>query len=219
MILTALWKRPEISEISLRNNSRLDSIISVLSRDDCNFIENYRNASKYGEVCVINNYPLGRKFNFGLKKALELEWDNLIVVGSDDLISPKAFEKYDDSDVQGFSGFHIWDTKTGRLKWNSGNGFQAIGAGRRFKRDVLERLSWDLWDNNINRGLDTSSVKTLGYHRIEERIIDSKGKPYIVDMKSDVNIWAFDDLQGININPVLDGYFDKDIIESLKGLQ
>ena len=93
--LIALWQRPEITRICFEGVKRLAKFgvepICIYSDK-----ENEKLVKEFGfEGYYFDNDPLGKKLNFGLKKALESEWDYFTQIGSDDLISDKLFEIYE----------------------------------------------------------------------------------------------------------------------------
>jgi len=47
--------------------------------------------------CYAPNEPLSDKHNIGLREALKYEWDYCLSFGSDDLISERIFEVYEDA--------------------------------------------------------------------------------------------------------------------------
>ena len=139
-ILICLWKRPEITKICFEGIKRLRKRFDVdpvcifsedVSRSLCT---KYKFESYYHE-----NLPLGRKFNFGITKALESEWDYLMTLGSDNLITDSLLElykAYEGKDAFGINTAYLFDSETGK----SGvfkNGY-TLGAGRMLRREVCE---------------------------------------------------------------------------------
>jgi hypothetical protein len=55
----------------------------------------------------------------------------------------------------------------------------------------VTKLSLELYNNDINVGLDFSSESTLKEARVKETIIQTD-KPQIIDFKSNQNIWSFE---------------------------
>lgn len=87
------------------------------------------------------NKPLSRKHNLMLEKAMREDWDCLIHVGSDDLISLeylKTVEKLDLVEPKFFALNEIYFTelKSGKIKRFKSD---KIGAGRVFSRKLIER--------------------------------------------------------------------------------
>jgi hypothetical protein len=181
IIQTLLWKRPEISRIHFDNlkETGLDVYVGVSedwAEDLC---------KEYGFKYVrVENHPLGAKKNATIDLALKDEWDYLLEMGSDDLIfNVKDYLKHcGEYDCFGTKGFYVAcvrSKKAGYFKYKTNN---LIGAGRVFSRRVLKRK---LWEDDINRGLDGSSIRTflkLGY---SFKIIDDV---VICDFKTDTNM-------------------------------
>jgi hypothetical protein len=69
--------------------------------------------------------------------------------------------------------------------------YQADYYVKKNKANNLIETELELYDNNINFGLDFSSESTILEARVKETII-STNKPEIIDFKSDQNIWKFE---------------------------
>ena len=87
------------------------------------------------------NKYLGRKKNAGLKALMKLEWDYLLELGSDDLISGKLIDLYkpywkDGEPCFGIDSCYFIESKTGQVAYWSHD--YAIGAGRCIKRTVFD---------------------------------------------------------------------------------
>jgi glycosyltransferase involved in cell wall biosynthesis len=173
--------------------------------------------------CLHENKPLGAKKNFGLAKALELDFDYLIEIGSDDLVKTELLDRYAPLFEKGVStigicNFAVIDSATSECKEYQ-EGFTAtFGLARAIKRDVIENIG-NLWPDEINKGLDNAShfkIVKAGY--FGKRI--NTDEPLAIDIKSDVNIWAFDQLPGssISFEKATKGLSEEEI-EALKALQ
>lgn len=83
------------------------------------------------------NQPLGRKHNIGMQECLKHEWDYVIQCGSDDLIHEKLFQQFNpDIDVNGVNYCYAIDMNSGKVGHVENE--IIIGAGRMFKRNVIE---------------------------------------------------------------------------------
>jgi hypothetical protein len=93
-----------------------------------------------------------------------------------------------------------------------------FGLARCFRRDVLEKVG-DLWPDGANKGLDNASHFKLARHGVfGKRILTHT--PVAVDIKSEVNIWSFDHLQGaeISFEEATEGLSHEEI-KAIKALQ
>ena len=139
LCLTALWKRPEITEICFRGINRLrESMdITALAVHSGGFEEMCR---KYDVIAVEHpNLPLGEKWNFGLKEALQYDWDYLLTLGSDDLLSGEIMDVYPwGEEAFGLNRCGVLNTLTGETAIFDNS--YVIGAGRVIRRDVIERM-------------------------------------------------------------------------------
>jgi len=117
-------------------------------------------------------------------------------LGSDDIITKELFEIYEPLFKENYPFFGgtrltIIDSKSKRLKTTD---YQAmIGAGRCIRKDVLKDvLEIQPMYSKIQRGLDFNSMSKFKCAMKEIK------NPFrtIYDIKSDTNIWAYDNLGG-----------------------
>jgi hypothetical protein len=205
LFFLAVWKRPEITEICFMGLNRLKNtgkfpmeFLAVISEEEMIPL-----CEKYGVQWVMHeNLPLGRKKNFGLREALKKEFDYLVELGSDDLIKDELLELYRPSferrvSMIGMTSFAFIDSATGRAKLYKVGTMGTFGLARCFRRDVLESIG-DLWPDGVNKGLDNAShLKLLRHGVFGKRLLTHT--PVAVDIKSEVNIWSYDALQGTEI--------------------
>src|SRR5688500_10590245 len=97
LIYTAVWQRPEITEICFMGIKRLQKIhkfyisdFAVISEDSM-----LRLCNKYGvDWCMHENLRLGSKKNYGVKQALKKDFDYMIEIDSDDLLKNEVLTTY-----------------------------------------------------------------------------------------------------------------------------
>lgn len=176
---------------------------------------------KYGVKWVMyKNDPLGEKKNFGLSEAMNLEWDYLIEIGSDDILKTEylhAIAPYlGVKEVLNISHVGYLNSEDGTCrKYQTKNRF---GMGRAISRKVFERIGTKLWLDRINKGMDNNSNGYLDRRAIFWKRIDSL-KPLGIDIKSAVNIWPFNYLTGVEwtLEEAIEGLSEQEItaIQSL----
>lgn len=206
LFFLAVWKRPEITEICfmgldrLRRESGFDcQSLAVISEESMIPL-----CEKWGiNWCFHDNEPLSAKKNFGIEQAKKLDFDYLVELGSDDLIKTELLQLYRphmESGVSmlGTNWFGFINTKTGEARVFQKGIFATFGVGRAFHRSVIEKHS-PLWPEKLNKGLDNASHFALARKGVFSKKV-MVNKPLAVDLKSDVNIWSFDSIQGGNIS-------------------
>src|SRR5690554_2747550 len=155
-VLTACWKRPEITRICFEGIKRL-GLQATAAISEESYIPM---CEEYGiNWVMVPNNPLGAKWNAGLKEALKHEWDYLLILGSDDLISNDLIDKYlshDGWDMIGVKDFYIY--KDGKVKYFNYRTNRTVGAGRMIKRTAIKGELWEPWRN---KGLDGSCSRKM----------------------------------------------------------
>lgn len=202
LVLLPIWGRMNITELCLSNIVKLkkDYSIDVL----CVVSEQWAKlmAFKYGFNYVeVSNDDLGHKMNVGVDRALKMDFDYLMNLGSDDIITKELLDEYEEHIENNLPMFGVtkvcfFDSKTKELK--EVNYGHLIGAGRMIRRDVVEKFATSngkatMYDKGIERGLDNNSRKR--FLSVAMRELSLNGN-MIVDIKSDENIWSFEDLKG-----------------------
>jgi hypothetical protein len=226
LIFLALWKRPEITELCFKGLNRLrkhpDFDIKVLAV--ASEPEMLELCEKYNVITVMHdNDPLGKKKNFGLKAAMAMQFDYMMEIGSDTLILDDLLEEY----KKHFIGVHHFfgvgdcafiDSDTHACRRAVGHA--TYGGGRMISRAALDKMDFKLWADDFNRGLDNDSVRRLSkkggfiYQQLKPGPI-----PLVVDVKSEVNIWPFNHLTGVefDVNRILEKLSDEEV-EGIKNL-
>jgi len=201
LIFLAVWKRPYITEICFNGIKRLKEhpdydvqALAVISEEEMIPL-----CEQYGINWVMyKNEPLGEKKNYGLQKAKEFDFDYLLEIGSDDLITNELLTYYKGFLDYGFFGvkdvayIDSADGSCRRLQSKS-----TYGAGRMISRQNLEKLNFKSWKDQINKGMDNNSVFAFMRNGIDYKQVPSMEVPGVIDIKSEVNIWPFNHLTGI----------------------
>lgn len=159
--------------------------------------------AKYGiEYMDHRNYPLGLKANYRLEFTRQFDADYIIFLGSDDLISESDIRHKLSLIEQGYDWISPMDIYY--LDFNSmlerySNGYtgtrrqgEPMAVGRCLSREVLDKLNWNLFNKNKNRGLDGSAHVKLS--RIETNKAFYSHLDHgtcIMDVKSNFNINNF----------------------------
>lgn len=126
-----------------------------------------------------NNTPLSWKFQTALNTAQDYNPDIVIVIGSDNYFDTNFLKttidllsKYDHT---GIKDSYMRQWKTGEHFYFKGYGQERKephGTGRAFTKQALNKLSWILWHNPINKGLDREQwvrTKRLTRHSFSVR--------------------------------------------------
>jgi hypothetical protein len=103
------------------------------------------------------NQPLGRKWQYAVDRARELQPDLLVIQGSDDVLEVdtkdlyRTMETYQAVGVRRFTAF---DGKRYYQCQYRHHVQQPIGSGRVYRRDILDQMDWLLFHPHRKRGLD-----------------------------------------------------------------
>lgn len=201
LILLPIWKREAITKICFDNLKELqkDFNIEVL----CIVSEQWAKilAFEYGFKYVnASNECLGTKMNIGVEESLKYQYDYLMNLGSDDIITKELFECYEDlfaKNIPMFGGTRLTFVDSDSKDVKECDYQIMIGAGRCIRKDKIEEvLEVSPMYDKIQRGLDLNSMKKFKCSMTEVR------NPFtsIYDIKSDVNIWTYNNLGGDTVD-------------------
>lgn len=175
VIHTMIWRRFEVfkfwaesvNELKVRFPSIDIEVVVAGSEGKAskNIVEGY--GFKYIKT---PNSPLGRKANSALLACKKLKPDYVLFLGSDDIVSPKTFKYLLKKMRKGYDeicnmDLYLHDIKSGLTVYFNGytnhRRAEPMGVGRCLSKDVLKKTKWILWDNEIDKVLDSSSHRTL----------------------------------------------------------
>lgn len=235
VVLTCVWKRPNITKIFLEqfkalqayNPSEFELELVVVGSE----AKSKEIVTPYTTHYIhYKNLPLGKKWNAGLAYCESLDFDVLLALGSDDIISTSClsvYKRYIDEgfDYLGWQDFYLLDTSRKKMKYWSGyqgkrNG-ESVGAGRMFSRSLLEKLDFKLWDSHKNKGLDGSCTKKIQSIKHSKRVIRAKNNiVFMVDLKSKTNIGGYHRCDGnsVNMKRLILNHFGKNIYRMISKL-
>ena len=205
VILLPIWKRKDITLLCFSNLKKLKEaynieVLCVVSEVWAK-MEAFNHGFKWVEA---PNDDLGKKMNIGVDKALTMDFDYLMNLGSDDIINERLFDIYKPymekkHPMFGITKVTFIDSEEKEAKTCD---YQImIGAGRCIRRDVLEQYGVKrgksiMYDEGIDKGLDMNSMKKFKCSMTE---IDTDFN-MIWDIKGADNIWTYKNIGGDFIN-------------------
>lgn len=197
LVFVAVWKRPDITELCFMGIDRIKKhpmyniqALAVISEKE---MIPLCNKYKINWVMTENN-PLGRKKNYGLKQASNIDFDYMLEIGSDDIITDDLLDQYLEyyDKYEAFGVQDICYVESVNLECRRFNShLSTYGAGRVISRKVLESVEWRLWNDDINRGLDNDSIRKMKSANVNYFKVPPMDVPGVIDIKSDENIWKF----------------------------
>lgn len=135
------------------------------------------------EFIMVPKYvPLGEKWQLCIMRAKDYNPDAIMILGSSDWICDTWAEELmkEEGDMIGTAGLYFYDIQkynmTALYFWPGYMDLmrkgEPIGTGRIIKRDICERLNWELFDRRINVSLDWSCKQHIS--KVNGKIVCSK---------------------------------------------
>jgi len=207
LVFTPIWGRHEVVKIWKAGIDRINAywpemfefipFCVVSTPEDYELIEGWGIANTYA-----SNKDLGYKHNQGLAATMDIDYDYIVQLGSDDVIcndylhyAAKAIQ--DGHDVFGVTDllFYSLLKDEGKIFHISNGKNKVIGAGRFISREVIEACAYTLWIDNVQKGLDYVSQCKMEAKGYQTQVIRTGGIP-VIDFKSGTNIWAYERFKG-----------------------
>lgn len=181
----------QIEYLREKSGFALPLTIAASEDEDIDFITEH---SAWNESCGIiqtPNNPLSEKHNKMLQGAMrEKDWDILIHLGSDDLVSLEYILKASELEIEpntiyGVNELYFYNAAQMRMKRFTYSGIRLIGAGRIFPRKVLEatkgkkvkyRRPYFGWLSGEEQYVPDALLKTLLERSVAEPVSRSKKK-------------------------------------------
>lgn len=155
---------------------------------------------EYGFEWVASpNNPVGGKINNGITRALQFEWDYLMMMNSDNVIKTELIEKYYQPFFESKEKF-FGISKVTYVNFGTEEareyeyGFSILGIGKCIRRDVVElafKNLGELYRTELNKCLDDTLFDNLLKLKVLPRNVPYKGM-LAMDFKSEVNIWPWE---------------------------
>lgn len=193
-----VWRRPEVTAITVKYIPEWLKPLYVLSEDDPEFKQNQEIIIKSGyDYCLYDNYPVSVKHNAGINYARQWDWDYLMTINSDDIIHPDLIELYKpfiekEEAFFGVGDLNIYDKVSGRSVFLPDyNNEMCMGAGRVIHRRVIDAMDGYIYPLDRDSGLDTFSRNRIIESGFEETYIKTDLKGYVLDIKTNTNINTF----------------------------
>lgn len=207
LILTPVWRRPEILRIFLKRLSCSFprwinwQLVVVLSPEDPEYEINRKLCDRH-TVVHYRNQPLGEKKNAGLNHAKSFEWDYLFELGSDDILNPAIWDFYrpfleEREAFFGINNFYFYDIHRDRAGYVEGYNYDddggerrycPFGAGRMIRRDVVDNAGFNLWRSWWVHGMDGCSRWDLYDRGIMDIVVDIGRMPCLLSLKTLTNL-------------------------------
>ena len=200
--LTEMWAEHTVS-------LGFDAVVVCLNgnkeRLECHDVQNLCTCLAYDftEVRQPNN-PLAGKFNAALAQAMALGATRVMILPSDDFVSPewvKAARETEGDYLIPHTCAIVQPPEKAYCFTKLTFGTLKFGAGRVVSRKAIEACGGELWPAELNRGLDTASHQRLRQHGIEHKIVETSTIP-IADVKTPENIWPYRTWEGVGTRDV-----------------
>lgn len=204
-ILTALWKRPEITRICFEGIKRL-GLPATAAISEESYIEM---CEEYGIDWVMTpNRPLGDKWNVGMKQALKKKWDYVMILGSDDIVSDSLLNVYKPylGRYYMFGVDSLYFYHKGEIIFFDYHLKMSVGAGRMLHRSLVEDCM-PLW-YSIDRSLDGACLRRIRSKGYDEKVV-SLGDAVIMDIKSETNLNEMKQFKGKVVGSEILNVFSK----------
>jgi len=220
-VLTAVYERPLMTKLfymavdRLRDQWEPHEVVAYVAGDD----PKHRDlAEQYGHVwCEVPNQPLGAKLNESSRAAFRDGVDYVLVMGSDDLLSPALADRVlrvMDMGVRyaGLRSLRIIQpmfSLAGEvvMQRNPRRRHEPQGPGRILSGKVLAELAGCLWYPLHRKGLDWSMQQQIAQRTrgaVPDLLLSGTDESFLVDVKTPTNMWDYDHVEEYGLTRPVD---------------
>lgn len=191
-IVTAFHGRPELTAMWAEHTAQfgLPVYVAVTEGDEANRATCELHGFVFREM---PNNPVGSKFQAALDMAMADGCDRVMILGSDDFVSPEWIDRAQTFDAPYFTpdSCAVHDPRRGTylIRFN-GRSVASGGAGRVVSAHAVSKAG-GLWTLGRNKSLDNESHSRLRAAGYTCKVVPCKRVP-VVDVKSGVNIWGWE---------------------------
>ena len=137
------------------------------------------------------NNPLHAKFNGGMDLLESMDYDCVLMMGSDDIADVDYYlsiqKYYQDYDHIALKDIYFHDRLNKRSYYwpgyNNHRQGEPAGAGKVYTRQVMDRIKHDLFRPSIDRGLDYGCWTLMQKHNAKIKLLSVKKYGMVVDIK------------------------------------
>lgn len=205
-LITALWKRPELTRLFLRHYAEMEvpgvelvRLAAFSPGDDPYAAEVLTSEHRSGWTLVATpNEPLSDKWTNTLAVAQVYKADAILIMGSDDFVDAAYIQRIaaelENHPIIIPQSLYFYSTQKRELIYCT---CSRGGPGRAIRRDVLDECGWSPWELGVDVGLEGAMDRRLGI---------SNGRPFrkiigedltILDVKSGDNMWPYEHVQNM----------------------
>lgn len=223
LIATPVWKRPRIFEFWAERMKPLGCDILVVGSEG---EQSRQLAQKHGFFYIEKpNIPFGAKLNARSAYFLNnLQYTHLLLVGSDDILCPRAFRLIQKNiyqyDIVSWMDCYYYEWETGRIAYmagfKGGRKGEPMAPGRCLSRRVVEHIGPEMWSSGLKRYPDGNLWKKLRRYGNQLILSCKKEGCAILDVKSATNLNSMDSLFRHKLAQISDSIHVRRIIKNIR---
>lgn len=194
VVLSCVHGRLKTVKQALEYSPEVERVFVCSTHQEVNWLKanGYENSYQY------ENYPLNKKWNYGVKLLKDIDFDYVVMMGSDDyfdenfvswLKTRKGF------DMIAFTDMYFKDQNGFNYYWGgytTNRVGEPAGAGKTYSKEYLERIDYNLFPVTSNKGLDGQSWVVANF---------TKANMLITSLREN-NLWLCDIKDGKGITPL-----------------
>ena len=186
ILCTCIYGRKELTFniINYFSEMNFSKIIIAYSNEEDR--ENLMNISSKLVFVKSDNKPISKKWNVSILKSKEYPHDAVMISGSDDIISPYYLDKcklyiknnFDYITNNKWLSFLVEYNIICYSRYIRRATYDGLGSGRVIHKNILKKINYNIYNFDLNKGLDGSSFK-LFYKNIKKVAYDIYPNPVI----------------------------------------
>lgn len=202
IVLSCMHGRQNTVKYCLNKMPFIDKIMIYSKDSDGEFLDSTDVFAK----AKYKNSPLSFKWNAAMKTLEDVDFDGVILLGSDDYIDKKflrfAQDNINNYDMIGFKDLYF-ESNNDMYYWggylNRRRG-EPSGAGKIYNKSFLERINYNLFNEAREKGLDGLSWRKVKQSNAKTLITSLKENDlFLCDVKDGKGLTSIDRIEGLKL--------------------
>lgn len=201
IVLTCVHGRKSTVLNCIKNTPEIERVIVYSDHADRDFLD----AAGEKNIHRCENYPLSNKWNYGLSKLKDIDFDGVIMMGSDDYFDQRFLDFVKENipkyDMIGFTDLYFKDIQGVNYYWDGYKNHrrgEPAGAGKTYSKEYLEKINYNLFPYPTSRGLDGQAWTVVNFTKANMLLTSLReNNLFLCDVKDGQGITPLASIKGI----------------------
>lgn len=200
VVLSCVHGRLKTVKKALDLSPELERVFVCSTPQEVNWLKSHG----YDKSYQFGNFPLNEKWNYGVKLLKDIDFDYVVMMGSDDYFDENFvswLETRQGYDMIAFTDMYFKDPQGRNWYWKgyeTNRVGEPAGAGKTYSKEYLERIDYNLFPVKSNKGLDGQSWVVANFTNANMLVTSLKEEGlFLCDIKDGQGITPLQNIRGL----------------------